>query len=98
MALWLREQGNTPLLVAADLQRPNAVQQLEVLGERAGVPVFAPQPASGVGDPIRVARDSLGEATHTLPHLFIIDTAGRLGGDDALVTQPAGGTAPARTD
>ena len=38
LALWLREQGNTPLLVAADLQRPNAVQQLQVLGERAGGP------------------------------------------------------------
>ena len=42
LALWLKSQGNTPLLVAADLQRPNAVQQLQVLGERAGVPVFAP--------------------------------------------------------
>jgi signal recognition particle subunit SRP54 len=49
LALWLREQGNTPMLVAADLQRPNAVQQLQVLGERAGVPVYAPEPGSGVG-------------------------------------------------
>ena len=39
LALWLKSQGNTPLLVAADLQRPNAVQQLQVLGEQAGVPV-----------------------------------------------------------
>jgi len=50
LALWLRREGNTPLLVAADLQRPNAVQQLQVLGERAGVPVFAPSPGNGVGD------------------------------------------------
>ncbi len=56
LGLWLREQGNTPLLVAADLQRPNAVQQLQVLGERAGVPVYAPSPGSGVGDPVAVAR------------------------------------------
>src|SRR6266851_4211786 len=63
LALWLRGQGNTPLLVAADLQRPNAVQQLQVLGERAGVPVFAPQPGSGIGDPVEVARQSLEEAS-----------------------------------
>ena len=42
LALWLKGQGNTPMMVAADLQRPNAVQQLQVLGERAGVPVYAP--------------------------------------------------------
>ena len=46
LALWLREQGNTPLLVACDLQRPNAVQQLQVVGQRAGVPVYAPSRAA----------------------------------------------------
>ena len=40
---WLKDQGHTPILVAADLQRPNAVTQLEVVGERAGIPVFAPE-------------------------------------------------------
>ncbi|HET7431757.1 MAG TPA: signal recognition particle receptor subunit alpha, partial [Nocardioides sp.] len=59
LALWLKEQGKQPLLVAADLQRPNAVTQLQVNGERAGVPVYAPQPGNGVGDPVEVARDSL---------------------------------------
>ena len=44
------------MLVAADLQRPNAVKQLQVLGEHAGVPVFAPEPGNGVGDPVAVAR------------------------------------------
>lgn len=43
---WLEEQGHAPLLVAADLQRPNAVQQLEVVGERAGVAVYAPEPGN----------------------------------------------------
>src|SRR6202044_256683 len=62
LALWLRRQGNTPMLVAADLQRPNAVQQLQVLGEQAGVPVFAPEPGNGVGDPVEVARQSVDEA------------------------------------
>ena len=41
---WLREQGKSPMLVAADLQRPNAVNQLQVVGEQAGVTVFAPEP------------------------------------------------------
>jgi len=87
LALWLRGQGNTPLLVAADLQRPNAVQQLQVLGERAGVPVYAPQPGNGVGDPVRVARDSLGEARRRLNNIVIIDTAGRLGVDEEMMAQ-----------
>jgi signal recognition particle subunit SRP54 len=87
LALWLREQGNTPLLVAADLQRPNAVQQLQVLGERAAVPVFAPFPGNGVGDPVEVARQSVEEARHRLHNIVVIDTAGRLGIDDEMMHQ-----------
>jgi len=90
LALWLREQGNTPLLVAADLQRPNAVQQLQVLGERAAVPVFAPSPGNGVGDPVDVARRSLDEARHWLHNIVVIDTAGRLGIDEEMMRQAAG--------
>src|SRR5262245_15463992 len=52
---WLKAQKHTPLLVAADLQRPNAVNQLQVVGERAGVAVYAPEPGNGVGDPVKVA-------------------------------------------
>src|SRR5947199_6351427 len=66
LALWLKEQGKQPVLVAADLQRPNAVNQLQVNGERAGVPVFAPEPGNGVGDPVQVARDSIEEARRKL--------------------------------
>ena len=44
LAHWLKGQGHTPLLVACDLQRPNAVTQLQIVGERAGVPTFAPEP------------------------------------------------------
>jgi len=87
LALWLRGQGNTPLMVAADLQRPNAVLQLQVLGERAGVPVYAPEPGNGVGDPVRVATDSLAEARHKLHNIVIIDTAGRLGVDAEMMAQ-----------
>jgi signal recognition particle subunit SRP54 len=90
LALWLKAQGNTPLLVAADLQRPNAVQQLQVLGEQAGVPVYAPEPGNGVGDPVAVARQSLDEARHRLHNVVVIDTAGRLGIDEEMMAQAAG--------
>jgi len=84
---WLSEQGHSPVLVAADLQRPNAVQQLQVVGERAGVPVYAPQPGNGVGDPVQVARDSLDEARRKLYDVVIVDTAGRLGIDEEMMAQ-----------
>src|SRR3982750_961706 len=87
LALWLKEQGRQPMLVAADLQRPNAVTQLQVNGERAGVPVYAPQPGNGVGDPVEVARDSLAEARRTLHDVVIVDTAGRLGVDTEMMQQ-----------
>ena len=87
LALWLKEQGNTPLLVACDLQRPNAVTQLQVLGEQISVPVFAPQPGNGVGDPVAVARASIDEARRSLYSIVIIDTAGRLGIDAEMMAQ-----------
>ncbi|GAB3763605.1 signal recognition particle protein [Microlunatus parietis] len=87
LAYWLKEQGHSPLLVAADLQRPNAVDQLQVVGQRAGVQVFAPEPGSGVGDPVKVARDSIGEAERKLYDVVIVDTAGRLGVDTELMQQ-----------
>ncbi len=73
--------------MAADLQRPNAVTQLQVNGERAGVPVFAPEPGNGVGDPVDVARRSLEEATRRLHDVVIVDTAGRLGVDTEMMAQ-----------
>ena len=87
LAFWLRSQGNTPLLVAADLQRPNAVEQLQVLGERAGVAVFAPFPGSGVGDPVAAANLGIAEAQRKLFNVVIIDTAGRLGVDEEMMQQ-----------
>ncbi len=87
LARWLRAQGHTPMLVAADLQRPNAVQQLQVLGERAGVSVFAPEPGNGVGDPVAVARRSVAEARVQMHDMVVIDTAGRLGVDDEMMRQ-----------
>jgi len=87
LALWLKEQGNTPMLVAADLQRPNAVQQLQVIGRQAGVPVYAPSPGNGVGDPVAVARQSIDEARRAQHNMVIIDTAGRLGIDEDMMAQ-----------
>jgi signal recognition particle subunit SRP54 len=87
LALWLKAQGNTPLLVAADLQRPNAVLQLQVVGERAGVPVFAPFPGSGIGDPVQAAEMAIAEAQRKLHNIVIIDTAGRLGIDQEMMQQ-----------
>jgi signal recognition particle subunit SRP54 len=89
LALWLKEQGSTPLLVAADLQRPNAVNQLQVNGERAGVKVYAPEPGNGVGDPVAVARGGVEEAKRALFDVVIVDTAGRLGVDAEMMGQAA---------
>jgi len=90
LAAWLKRNGHAPLLVAADLQRPNAVDQLQVVGERAGVPVFAPEPGSGVGDPVAVARQSIEVAVAKLHDVVIIDTAGRLAVDEDLMSQARG--------
>ncbi len=87
LALWLKNEGHSPLLVAADLQRPNAVNQLQVVGQRAGVQVFAPEPGNGVGDPIAVAKGSIAEAERRLFDVVIVDTAGRLGIDAELMQQ-----------
>jgi signal recognition particle subunit SRP54 len=89
LAQWLKEQGHQPLLVAADLQRPNAVGQLQVLGGRAGVEVYAPEPGNGVGDPVAVARQSIDHARRQLRDIVVIDTAGRLGIDAEMMAQAA---------
>ena len=87
LAKFYADQGNTPLLVASDLQRPNAVNQLQVVGESVGVPVFAPEPGNGVGNPVKVAEQSLAYAKSKLYNMVIVDTAGRLGVDAELMQQ-----------
>ncbi|EEJ53692.1 signal recognition particle protein [Mobiluncus mulieris] len=84
---WLGKQDKKTLLVAADLQRPNAVTQLQIVGEQAGVSVFAPEPGNGVGDPVDVARRGLALATGSGYDVMIVDTAGRLGVDEKLMAQ-----------
>ena len=87
LSYYLSEQGNTPLLVAADLQRPNAVNQLQVVGKSVNIPVFAPEPGNGVGDPVQVAKDGLKFAKDKLHNFVIVDTAGRTGVDKELMQQ-----------
>ncbi|QIM18578.1 signal recognition particle protein [Leucobacter coleopterorum] len=89
LAKWLKDQGHTPLLVACDLQRPNAVTQLSVVADQAGVAVFAPEPGNGVGDPVKVAKNGVAEAKNKLYDFVIVDTAGRLGVDEELMRQAA---------
>nr|WP_240977665.1 signal recognition particle protein [Knoellia sp. DB2414S] len=104
LAYWLKDQGHTPILVAADLQRPNAVTQLEVVGERAGVPVFAPERGNigghdavgptgegtrSFGDPIAVSRAGIEQARQKQHDVVIVDTAGRLAVDADLMQQAA---------
>jgi signal recognition particle subunit SRP54 len=99
LAKWFRGQGHTPLLVACDLQRPGAVNQLQIVGERAGVQVFAPHPGVSpggtdiaemkAGDPVAVAAAGLAEAKAKHFDVVIVDTAGRLGIDEELMSQAA---------
>ena len=87
LSRWLKAQGHQPMLVAADLQRPNAVNQLQVLAGRAGVDIYAPEPGNGVGDPVQVAKDSIEHARRTAKDIVIVDTAGRLGIDAEMMQQ-----------
>ena len=96
LAKWLRGQDHTPLLVACDLQRPGAVSQLQIVGQRAGVEVFAPHPGTtegsddaAPGDPVAVAAAGLAEAKAKHYDVVIVDTAGRLGIDEELMSQAA---------
>ena len=93
LAKFYAEQGNTPLLVASDLQRPNAVTQLQVVGESVNVPVFAPDPGNANqegsygGNPVKVAKDGIEFAKSKMYNMVIVDTAGRLGVDEDLMKQ-----------
>ncbi len=89
LGVWLKAQGHAPLLVACDLQRPNAVQQLQVVGGQAGVDVFAPYAGSGVGDPVAAAREGIEHATRMNHDVVVVDTAGRLGIDAEMMAQAA---------
>jgi signal recognition particle subunit SRP54 len=82
LARWFKQQGRSPLLVGADLQRPAAVEQLRVLAQQAGVAVFS-QPT----DPVSVARAGVAEAQRVGRDVVIVDTAGRLTIDADLMDE-----------
>jgi signal recognition particle subunit SRP54 len=83
LAVHLREMGRRPLLVAADLVRPAAVEQLAVLGEKAGVPVYREE----AKDPVRVVEHALALARKEQFNAVIIDTSGRLQVDEDLMAE-----------
>ncbi len=86
LARMLKEQGRKPMLVAADLQRPAAIEQLKVVGQQVGVPVYAEEP--GKSNPVQVCHNALSKArAEGNVDLVILDTAGRLHIDDELMTE-----------
>ncbi|MBV8583109.1 MAG: signal recognition particle protein [Candidatus Eremiobacteraeota bacterium] len=83
LALRLKEGGRRSLLVAADVQRPAAIAQLQTLGKQIDVPVYD----EGAGDPVKIAQHGVAEAKRLGIPTVIVDTAGRLQIDDALMRE-----------
>lgn len=83
LALMLKNQGNRPLLVACDVYRPAAIKQLQVVGEKAGVPVFE----MGQIDPVTIAKEAVKLAKDKGYDYVFLDTAGRLHIDEELMTE-----------
>ena len=84
LANYLRKQGKKPLMVACDVYRPAAVQQLQVIGNQLNIPVYSEE---GVKDPVGIARRALDTAISKLNDIVIIDTAGRLQIDETLMQE-----------
>ena len=84
LAHLMRKDGRSVMLVAADLVRPAAITQLQVLGEKAGVPVFT---IPGEKDPVKVVEAAISKARHDLINTVIIDTSGRMHLDEALMEE-----------
>ena len=78
------KKGRNVMLVAGDVYRPAAINQLKVLGEQVGVPVFARE---GDNDPVRIAKDALQEAKLKGVNVMIVDTAGRLAVDEQMMDE-----------
>ncbi len=83
LALAMRKQGKRPALVAADIYRPAAIKQLQVVGEQVEVPVFT----EDIQDAVQIAKDSLIYADKHARDVLIIDTAGRLQIDEKLMQE-----------
>ena len=85
LAGWLKKDGKRPMLVACDIYRPAAIRQLQVVGEQVGVPVFE----RGTQDPVRTAKEAVAYAQSHQHNVVILDTAGRLHIDEALMEELA---------
>ncbi|RZK51187.1 MAG: signal recognition particle protein [Pedobacter sp.] len=86
LALHLKSKGKKPLMVAGDVYRPAAVDQLQVLGEQVGVPVYANKDSK---DPVAIALEGIAEGKKNNNNVIIIDTAGRLSIDESLMNEIA---------
>jgi len=83
LAFFLQSRGRKPMLAALDVYRPAAIQQLRVLGESLKVPVYN----EGIGDPVKIGFNAIGEARRMLADTVILDTAGRLHIDEQMMTE-----------
>ena len=83
LAGWLKKDGQRPLLVGCDIYRPAAIKQLQVVGGQVGVPVFE----RGTQDPVQTAREAVEFARSHQHDVVILDTAGRLHIDEALMDE-----------
>lgn len=83
LALMLKNQGHRPLLVAGDIYRPAAIKQLQVVGSKAGVPVFE----MGTENPVKIAKAAIAHAKDHGSDMVLIDTAGRLQIDEVLMNE-----------
>ncbi len=86
LATWFMRQGKKPMLAACDIQRPAAIKQLQVLGEEVGAPVFALTDGTS---PSKIAAQALERCRYLMNDVLIVDTAGRLTIDDALMDELA---------
>jgi len=84
LARMLVKDGKKPMLAACDIQRPAAIKQLEVLGETVGVPVYAKTDGTS---PVQIAKEALARCKHMMNDVLIVDTAGRLQVDEALMDE-----------
>lgn len=85
LAAWLKKNGRTPVLIACDLQRPAAIEQLATLATQIGVPVYRPVP--GLKDVLRAVRDGMAWAKDQGGNVEIYDTAGRQDLEESLIDE-----------
>lgn len=83
LAAYFRKKGNHPMLVAADVYRPAAIEQLKVVGKSINIPVYE----EGTGDPVNICKNAIGEARKQGCDLLILDTAGRLHIDEQMMDE-----------